>query len=44
MKEKLRLRCDLNDITDIEDIDSVADAIEKYDTILPYHRYGYLFR
>lgn len=44
MKEKFRLRCDLNTITDIEEMDKVAENIEQYNTIKPYHRYSYLFR
>ena len=44
MKEKFRLRCDLNDIHDIEDMDTIADKLENFQHIAPYHRYAYLFR
>lgn len=44
MKEKFRLRCDLNSITDIADMDMVAEQLEKFIVIKPYHRYSYLFR
>lgn len=44
MKEKFRLWCDLNTITDIEDMDRVAEQLEKFQYIKPYHRYSYLFR
>ncbi|MBP6910369.1 hypothetical protein KBC03_02115 [Patescibacteria group bacterium] len=43
MKEKFRLRCDLNAITDIADMDQVAELIEKFPRIAPHHRYSYLF-
>lgn len=43
MKEKFRLRCDLNEIHDIEEIDTIATAIENCTHIEPYHRYSYLF-
>lgn len=44
MKEKFRLRCDLNDIHDIEDMEIVADKISQFAHIASYHRYNYLFR
>ena len=44
MKEKFRLRCDLNSITDIADMEGVTNKIEQYKHIQPYHRYSYLFR
>jgi|GEM_PF-3843710 len=44
MKEKFRLRCDLNNITDIENMDEVSDKLEHFPCVSPYHRYDYLFR
>lgn len=42
MKDKLRLWCDLNTITDIVDIEHVANRLADFSHIVVYHRYDYL--
>lgn len=44
MKDKLRLWCDLNTITDINDMEHVATLLAKFPRIVSYHRYDYLFQ
>lgn len=44
MKEKFRLRCDINEIEEFIDPDGLAQSIADAKHLDAQHRYSYLFR